>query len=172
MNETSYTVTATISDGVNPAIVQSLVETAYVLGSEGCPHISQGDSMNPTDGLVIGVSKSDGGVIELDIDPSGLHRRDTPDLVTTFTDFQGATSAPVHGKHPVHGFHHHGVFVAHVQAMDPASGDMVGEGRKTLSWLGASETGEVTPMTAHKQTAATKNNLLKMRPAPRSSSAA
>lgn len=157
----TFTLIVSVTDGGAPITATlSQVLIAPASGGTNVPNISQGGDVieNPVDGLMIGVSKSDGGVIELSIDASGLRTRDTLTFTTEWGDIAGR-AAVVFGPRPVHGYIQRGIYVAKVTATD-STGKMVGKGRKTLA-ISAGETGEVTtPKVFRKAAPATPGPLL------------
>jgi PKD repeat protein len=137
----TYTVTATVSDGVLPvsASVQESIP-APASGGGGTKNVSDNKDpvQNPLDGLTINVLHSDGGVIQLLIDDSQL--RATTSITTVFGDVPGR-GATATGRQPVHPYKQHGIFVADVTATNTSTNTTVGHGRKTLA-LSKKETGE------------------------------
>ncbi len=135
-----YTVSATVSDGISPNSL-TLQESIPAPGAPGEKNVSDNTDTitNPLNNLKISVLNSNGGVIQLGIDVSTL-KRDVFNVSTNFDDITGRSSV-VMGIRPVHLFTNHGLFVATVSATDPATGALVGKGRKTLA-LSTRETAE------------------------------
>ena len=136
----TYTVSATLTDGINPGSLTAQ-ELIPAPGAPGEKNVSDNTDTvtNPLNNLKISVLNSNGGVIQLGIDVSTL-KRETFNVSTNFDDIPGR-SAVVTGIRPVHPFTNHGIFIATVSATDPVTGTLIGKGRKTLA-LSTRETGE------------------------------
>ncbi len=137
--EGTYTVTAIGLSG-NVSTTASMFFTTLAPIVPGMANISDGKTAvtNPLDGVSMTVSHSDGGVIQLTIDP-GQAGRATLLAVTNFDDI-GGRSAVVEGFTPVHKYVKPGIYVATVTIVDLVNRDPKGKMKKTLV-VSSTETG-------------------------------
>lgn len=109
-------------------------------GGDGVPNVGNGTVVtNPVDNFSITVVSSNGGLLQLHVAASALQGRAVLDLQTEFGDIAGRSSI-VPGADPAHKFSTRGIFIAKSTAIDHATGNVMGRGRKTLI-ISAKETG-------------------------------
>ncbi|HLX62828.1 MAG TPA: hypothetical protein VKX17_16240 [Planctomycetota bacterium] len=140
----TFNVVATVNDGINPAVTQTISQSIPMPAVLGVSNVDAGkpDLVNPINKVSMGLNASNGGVVQLDVSVASL-TGDTFDPQTTFNDF-GGTSATVNGPFPVHKFTHHGIFVAVTAGISRTDQHNGGIQCKMIT-IGANETGEQLP---------------------------
>ena len=140
----TFTVTCFVSNGGQP-VFASFPVTIYApnSGASGVQNFGElngtGTVTNPLNGISIMLVKSEGGVIELDINIDALNRA----AFSVSTEFDGisAVQNTVAGTHVVNKFTNAGIFVATSTATEIATALKKGKARKTLV-VSRRETGE------------------------------
>jgi hypothetical protein len=160
--EGTFTGTVTVSDGYESVSSSTtLVVVAPSSSGAGVQNVDQGQApvVNPLNGITIQVASSDGGVVQLAVDIQALIR-DAYEASTDFSDVPGRSAAAIKGSSPVHKYVQTGVFVATSNAMEIASGQSKGKGRKTLA-ISRKETGQEQSVTTEPVNRAIKTKSLK-----------
>ncbi len=124
-----YTVTVTVSDGVNPNVTKTIHIQAIAPPAAGSlPGVNQGEKQeNPDTGGSCTVVSSVNGVVELLINQAPLNAV-TSSIATDFGD----GGRIVNGPHPRHMYAAPGIYIATSTIKDESSGSMIAQIRKTL----------------------------------------
>ena len=124
-----YTVTVTVSDGVNPTVSKTVHIQAIAPPAAGSlAGVNQGEKQeNPDTGASCTVISSVNGVVELFIDQAQLN----PAASNIATDF-GDGGRIVNGPHPRHMYAAPGIYIATSTIKDESSESVIGQVRKTL----------------------------------------
>ena len=149
-SDSGFTVTLTVSDGVNTPVVVSTLQTIPTPSSGGTGIDNVATTLPqivaPLDGLGVMVDKSNGGVIQLAIDVNSLTRA-SYDATTDFGNVSGRSNI-VTGTSPIHKYTNRGLFVAKTTAKNHDTQVEAGKARITLA-LSSKETDDYPAAHVH-----------------------
>jgi len=138
-----YTVTLTVNDGSNPAFTSTTGVFTPSSGGLGVANIGSGEVINPLTGIGVDFSRSNGGVVELNIDITPGSR--APFFARTVIAGTSSVVTPTVTRDslkPIQKFKNAGIFVATSTAFDLGFGNaQIGRGRRMIS-VSRRETGE------------------------------